>query len=171
MLRKLSASRTDEARIVERSKILLMYSHGDIPDNIAKSLSTNKQKVYRIINKALSLGVQTALHDARRSGKPRIISDSARSYIIRIACTKPVELGKSYEMWTNRSLTEYIKENAPSFRTHGPLCCIYWKEAYLNINCRLPVCQASHRMIKVLQVPFSPLILKFNLTCRSVSSV
>ena len=33
--------------------------------------------------------------------------------IIRIACTKPSELGKSYEMWTNRSLTEYIKENAP----------------------------------------------------------
>ena len=113
MLKKLSASRTDEARIVERSKILLMYSHGEKPDNIAKSLSTNKQKVYRIINKALSLGVQTALHDAGRSGKPRIISDSARSYIIRLACTKPVELGKSYEMWTNRSLTEYIKENAP----------------------------------------------------------
>ena len=113
MLKKLSASRTDEARIVERSKILLMYSHGIKPDNIARSLSTNKQKVYRIINKALSLGIEQALHDARRTGKPRIISDPARSYIIRIACTKPSELGKSYELWTNRSLTEYIKENAP----------------------------------------------------------
>jgi hypothetical protein len=98
MLKKLSASRTEEARVVERSKILLMYSHGEKPDNIAESLSTNKQKVYRIINKALTLGIESALHDARRTGKPRSISDPARSYIIRIACTKPVELGKSYEM-------------------------------------------------------------------------
>ena len=55
-----------------------MYSQGYMSDNIAKSLSTNIQKVYRIINRALSLGVQTALHDAGRTGKPRIISDSAR---------------------------------------------------------------------------------------------
>jgi transposase len=113
MLKKLSASRINEARIVERSKILLMYSQGEKPDNIAESLSTNRQKVYRIINKALSLGIEPALQDARRTGKPRSIGDPARSYIIRIACTKPSDLGKSYEMWTNRSLTEYIKENAP----------------------------------------------------------
>ena len=75
-------------------------------------LSTNKQKVYRIINKALSLGIEPALQDARRTGKPRSISDPTRSYIIRIACTKPSDLGKSYGIWTNRSLTEYIKENA-----------------------------------------------------------
>ena len=69
--------------------------------------------MYRIINKALSLGIEPALQDARRTGKPRSIGDPARSYIIRSACTKPSDLGKSYEMWTNRSLTEYIKENAP----------------------------------------------------------
>ena len=90
-----------------------MYSQGVKPDSIAESLSTNRQKVYRIINKALSLGIESAFQDARRTGKPRSISDPARSYIIRIACTKPSELGKSYEMWTNRLLTEYIKENAP----------------------------------------------------------
>ena len=113
MLKRISASRIEEARIVERSKILLMYSQGEKPDNIAESLSTNKQKVYRIINRALALGIDSALHDARRSGKPRSISDPARSYLIRIACTKPSDLGQSYEMWTNRSLTEYIRENAP----------------------------------------------------------
>ena len=113
MLKKLSASRINEARIVERSKILIMYSQSVKPDSIAESLSTKRKKVYRIINKALSLGIESALQDARRTGKPRSISNPARSYIIRIACTKPVELGKSYEMWTKRLLTEYIKENAP----------------------------------------------------------
>ena len=80
MLKKLSASRINEVMIVERSKILLMYSQGEKPDNIAESLSTNKQKVYRIINKALSLGIEPTLQDARKTGKPRSISDPARSY-------------------------------------------------------------------------------------------
>ena len=74
MLKRISASRIEETRIVERSKILLMYSQGEKPDNIAESLSTKKQKVYRIINRALALGIDSALHDARRSGKPRILT-------------------------------------------------------------------------------------------------
>jgi hypothetical protein len=41
MLKRISASRIDEARIVERSKILFMYSQGEKPVNIAESLSTN----------------------------------------------------------------------------------------------------------------------------------
>ena len=113
MLEKISASRTEEARIVERAKVLLAYSSGKKPKDIAEYVATNKQKVYRIINRALSLGVDSALHDARRSGKPRSISDPARTYIIRIACTKPTDLGHTYEMWTNRSLTDYIRKNAP----------------------------------------------------------
>ena len=107
MLKKLSASRINEASIVEGSKILIMCSQGEKPDNIAESLSINKQKVYRIKNKALSRGIEPALQDSRRTGAP------VRSYIIRIACTKPSDPGKSYEIWTNRSPTEYIKENAP----------------------------------------------------------
>ena len=113
MLKRISASRVDEVRIVKRSKILLMYSQGEKPDNIAESFSANKQKIYRTINRALALGIDSALHDARRSGKPRSISDPARSYLVRIACTKPSDLGQSYEMWTNRSLAESIRENAP----------------------------------------------------------
>ena len=83
MLEKISASRTEEARIVERAKVLLAYSSGKKPKDIAEYVATNKQKVYRIINRALSLGVDSALHDARRSGKPRSISDPARTYLIR----------------------------------------------------------------------------------------
>ncbi len=75
MLKRLSASRVNEARIVGMSKILLMYSQGEKPDSIAESLSTNKQKVYGIINKALSLGIDAVLQDARRTGRPRSIND------------------------------------------------------------------------------------------------
>ncbi|MEM0136064.1 MAG: hypothetical protein QXU18_12715 [Thermoplasmatales archaeon] len=38
--------------------------------------------------------------------------DEAMVYIVRIACAKPVILGLSLKLWTNRSLTEYIRKNA-----------------------------------------------------------
>ena len=116
MLKRISASRIDEARIVERSKILLMYSQGRRPDNIAESLSTNKQKVYRIINRALAFGIDSALHDARRSGKPRSISDPARSYLIRIACTKPSDLCLSLTM----CVTSPVRRSMPARSDNVP---------------------------------------------------
>ena len=73
----------------------------------------SRRAVYLAINKALTLGIDAALNDALGRGKPRIINDEARSYIIRIACTKPKDLGLNYELWTNRLLTKYIREHAP----------------------------------------------------------
>ena len=113
LLESLASSRTQENRIVERARILLKYSRHEKPESIALSLRTNKQKVYRIVNRALTLGIEASLHDNPRSGKPRRIDDPARSYMIRIACTKPIDLGLSYELWTNRLLTSYIQEYSP----------------------------------------------------------
>ena len=53
------------------------------------------------------------MHDTRRLVKSRNLSDLTRSYLIGNACIKPSDLSQRSEMWTNRSLTEYIRENAP----------------------------------------------------------
>ena len=45
MLKSFSASRIDEATIVEKSKILFMYSQDEKPNNFTEFLSTNKEKV------------------------------------------------------------------------------------------------------------------------------
>ena len=47
----------------------------------------------RCVNKALARGVEAALEDLPRSGRPREISDEAIAWVIGVACTKPVELG------------------------------------------------------------------------------
>ncbi|MGC8663344.1 MAG: IS630 family transposase [Thermoplasmata archaeon] len=112
-LEKIAKSRTSEKRTVERAKMLLLDASGINVSSIAKQLNMSRRAVYLAINKALTLGIDAALNDALGRGKPRIINDEARSYIIRIACTKPKDLGLNYELWTNRLLTKYIREHAP----------------------------------------------------------
>nr|WP_010917669.1 IS630 family transposase [Thermoplasma volcanium] len=90
-----------------------MYYNNKSINYIAKSMNVYEAKIYRTVNKALLSGIDAALNDRQRPGKPRMISDEARAYIIKTACTKPIELGLSYELWTNRLLTRYIRENAP----------------------------------------------------------
>lgn len=112
-LLEITRSRTVQRRVHERARIILMDSEGMNPGAIARELKTNRTKVYLVINKALSFGTEAALNDLPGRGKPRSIGDDARSYIIGIACTKPSSLGMPQELWTNRSLTDYVRKHAP----------------------------------------------------------
>ena len=67
----------------------------------------------RCVNKALARGVEAALEDLPRSGRPREISDEAIAWVIGVACTKPVELGYASELWTYTKLVQHISQHAP----------------------------------------------------------
>ena len=111
-LTSLSNSRTAPLREVERAKILL-FSHQEKSDSqIAKRLGTNRQKVIRCINKALAYGIDEAINDLPRSGKPQEITGEARAWIISIACMKPKDVGYPHELWTHKLLAEHIKKNS-----------------------------------------------------------
>jgi len=111
-LTSLSNSRTAPLREVERAKILLLTHEGTSDSQIAKRLGTNRQKVIRCINKALAYGIEEAIDDLPRSGKPPEISGEARAWIISIACMKPKDVGYPYELWTHKLLAEHIKKNS-----------------------------------------------------------
>ena len=113
-LESITRSRKSERRMYERARIMIMDSEGMNPSEIARDLGTNRTKAYLVINKALTLGIKSALHDRQGRGKPRSMGDDARSYIINTACTRPLDLGMQQELWTNRSLTTYIRSRAPS---------------------------------------------------------
>ena len=96
-LEKASRSRTQSQRTVERAKILLEYYRRKSISQIARELETNRPKVERVINKAFAYGIYIALEDIPRSGRSRRISSDARTWIISLACTKPLKYGYSYE--------------------------------------------------------------------------
>jgi transposase len=110
-LTSLSNSRTAPLREVERAKILLLTHQGISDSQIAKKFGTNRQKVIRCINKALAYGIDEAINDLPRSGKPPEITGEARAWIISIACMKPKDVGYPHELWTHKLLAEHIQKN------------------------------------------------------------
>lgn len=108
-LRALSVSYTEPAAHVERAKILLAFASGDSISAIARDMKTNRPKVERTINRALRFGVEQALDDLPRPGRPREISDEARAWVVDLACQKPMELGYPEELWTTARLAAHIR--------------------------------------------------------------
>ena len=110
-LETLSKSRTQPERAIERSKILLKFHDGQSISQIARNLGTNRPKVERTISKAFAFGIHVALEDLPRSGRSRKISSGARTWILSLACSKPLDHGYPHELWTQRLLAEHIKKH------------------------------------------------------------
>jgi transposase len=110
-LETISKSRTQPKRSVERSKILLKFHEGDSISQISRDLNTNRPKVERTIKKAFAFGIIAALRDLPRSGRSRKISSDARTWILSLACSKPIDHGYAYELWTHRLLAEHVKKH------------------------------------------------------------
>ena len=111
-LKSLSKMRTIQAQVVDRARILLYKAEGVSFDEIAARLNISKRTVRLCISKYNEGGVENALFDAKRSGRPTEISDDAKAWILNVACQRPVELGYSQELWTLKNLHLHIQKNA-----------------------------------------------------------
>jgi transposase len=116
LLTAIAGSRSESFGRVQRAQMLLGYAQGESISAIARKLDTNRPKIERHVAKALDLGVQVALCDLPREGKPRVITPEARAWITSLACQKPKDLGYSQELWTTRLLAKYIRKHS---RTQG----------------------------------------------------
>jgi transposase len=81
-LTDISQSRTAAIREVERAKILLKYADGDSISHIQSTLNVSRPTIYKCIDKALSMGYQTALKDKYHSPKARVITDAAKAWLV-----------------------------------------------------------------------------------------
>ena len=111
-LERMVRSRTEPIQRVERAKMLLEYASGEKVSVIARKLGTNRPKVYRCIDKALEVGVLTALQDLTGRGKKAQISEAAKAWLLSLACQKPKELGYAQELWTTRLLAEHARQHS-----------------------------------------------------------
>ncbi len=110
-LSRLSRSPTEPTARVARAAMLLAYATGDSVSSIARTMQTNRPRVERCIDKALELGVMTALTDLPRAGRRPKITRAARAWLIDLACQKPKDLGYSYELWTTALLAKHVREH------------------------------------------------------------
>ena len=94
---------TTAARVQTRARVLDLLHRQRHPEEIATTLSLSLQTVFNIKRRYLSKGLDVALYDRPRSGKPPKIDGVARAQITALACsTAPTGHGR----WTLRLLAD-----------------------------------------------------------------
>jgi transposase len=110
-MRKLESvrrSRTEEKRRTVRAALLLDSLSGQSDETIARRHHVSRSMVVLCIQKCLEFGLDAALGELPRTGKPRQLPDDAIAWVLHCACQKPKELGYSYELWTYKLLTAHV---------------------------------------------------------------
>lgn len=108
-LTRISHSRTEQQARVTRSRILLAYVQRVPISVIAREQNVSRPVVERCVDKALAGGIEMAMADLPRSGRPPSINPEAKSWVTSLACTKPKEIGYASELWTIRHLSEHVQ--------------------------------------------------------------
>jgi transposase len=111
---RLRRSRSEERRKVLRASILLDSLEGLSDQAIADKNRVNRNTVVLCISKCLQFGLEAALNDFQRPGKPAQLTDDAKAWVLQLACQKPKDLGYSYELWTYQLLRQHIRQQCVS---------------------------------------------------------
>lgn len=112
-LERISRSKTAPAREVKRSRLLLAYLDGHHFAGISRLHGVTREAVYCCVDKALASGVASALRDLPHGSAP-LITTEARTWVLAVACTKPVDHGLAAELWTRSALAKYAQEHGPA---------------------------------------------------------
>lgn len=108
-IEKLARSRTEEARLVERAKIILGLADGERPSHLAVRLRIGRPKIYLWLKRFNALGL-AGLQDDARSGRPATYTPDQVAEVIAAALTKPQDLELPFASWTLDRLQAYLNE-------------------------------------------------------------
>lgn len=98
---------TSSARTLSRARILDLLHRQKQPADVAALLQVSPQTVYNVKRRYLAGGLQLALFDQPRSGRPIELDGKQRARITALACSTPPE-GRA--RWTLRLLADKAVE-------------------------------------------------------------
>jgi transposase len=111
-LEAISRSRSEPACRVERARILLAYCADPSAYAVGEAIGVTHQTVQRCLRRTVRFGAMAALDDSPRPGKSPEITDTAKAWLVSLACQKAKDLGYPHELWTTRLLARHVREHA-----------------------------------------------------------
>lgn len=93
------------ARKIRKANILLEADKNRVDEEIARTLSVSIDTIERTRKKFVEGGLDFALNDYHRSGRPKIIDGIQQAALIALACTRPP---KGRCVWTAELLAEQM---------------------------------------------------------------
>jgi transposase len=109
-LEQLARSRTEEARLVVRARIVLGLAAGERPYRVAARIGVGRAAAYEWLHRFNAEGLK-GLTDHPRPGRPYTYTAEQRAEVIAAALTKPADLGLPFASWTLDRLQVYLSEH------------------------------------------------------------
>jgi transposase len=86
------------ARVQNRARILLLAHRGKSDAEIVDALSTSKPTVERVRRLFCTEGMDRALYDKKRPGRPALITGEEEAKLTMLACSSPPEGRKRWTL-------------------------------------------------------------------------
>jgi transposase len=109
-LERLARSRTEEARLVIRAKIVLGLAAGERPYQVADRVGVGRMAAYEWLHRFNAEGLK-GLTDHPRPGRPHTYTADQRAQVVAAALTRPEDLGLPFASWTLDRLQAYLSEH------------------------------------------------------------
>ena len=106
-LKEIITKGTHPARVIRRAHILLKSDSGMIDEDIAEHVGASHRAVVDVRTRCALHGVERALYDAPRSGKPVTFKEREKAKIIALACT---DAPKGQARWTLNLLVDEVEK-------------------------------------------------------------
>jgi transposase len=110
IIESLARSRTEPARVVERARIILHSSDGQLVPVVARLLNISTKPVRLWIKRFNAAGL-VGLRDEPRSGRPATYTSEEIGEVIATSLTNPKSLGLPFGSWTLDRLEAYLNEH------------------------------------------------------------
>lgn len=98
----------DSARLVNRSHILNLRDKGYTSNEVADVLDYTARTVINIVNNYIEGGLQQALTDDPRPGRPPEIDARIESHVVAVVCSEPPE---GFDRWTLELLKNRVEHD------------------------------------------------------------
>ena len=106
-LTTLLRSGSADARVLSRARVLDLLHRGFHPNQIAETLRLSRATVYNLKRRFLEEGLEAALAERPRSGKPPRIDGAQRAKITALACS---QAPAGHARWSLRLLADKAVE-------------------------------------------------------------
>jgi transposase len=108
-LKAMCSSGVLSVRVLQRTQILLALGQGIVDQQIAAVLQIERTRIWRVRQRYLDDGLEAALYDRPRSGRPTEYGDKAEAELVALACSDPPE---GYSQWSLVLLTEVARQQS-----------------------------------------------------------
>lgn len=108
-LEDMSSTGVCKVRPLQRAQVLLALDRGILDQQISDVLNIDRTRIWRIRKRYLAQGIEAALYDQARPGRPTEYGDQAEAELVALACSDPPS-GQC--RWTVSLLTEVARKQS-----------------------------------------------------------